>query len=59
MKLSKTTRVISTILIIALAVVVAACSTKPPLPKKPNESRRIPINKTIPIELEGASLNDQ
>lgn len=61
MKLSKTiaartkttgTPVIKTILVIALAMVVAACGTKPPMPKKPNESKRIPVNKTIPTELE-------
>lgn len=44
--------------VIALALIVASCSTRPPSPKKPDESRRVPINKTIPIELEG-NLNDE
>jgi hypothetical protein len=59
MKLSKTIPIMKTILVITLASIVAACNTKPPMPKKPNESRRVPINKTIPIELEGVSLNDK
>lgn len=41
------------ILIIALAGIVTACSTKPPTPKKPDESKRVPVNKIIPIELGG------
>lgn len=38
--------------ILTLTLLLGACSFSPPLPKQPDESERIPINKTYPPELE-------
>ncbi|UXL41033.1 TrwH protein (plasmid) [Pseudomonas fragi] len=35
------------------ACIVAGCSSAPK-PKEPNESNREPVNKTVPVEVQGA-----
>ena len=50
---AKTIAATKVLLMTIVALALVACSTRPPMPKKPNESKRIPINQTIPIELEG------
>jgi starvation-inducible outer membrane lipoprotein len=46
---------IKSMLIFIAALMLIACTTIPPSPKKPYESQRIPINKTLPIEVDGAT----
>lgn len=36
-------------------VILTSCTNKIPMPKKPNESKRIPVNKVVPIEIEKQS----
>ncbi len=36
-----------------LLIVVAACATAP-VPKRPDESHRVPVNRTVPPEVDGA-----
>jgi hypothetical protein len=42
-----------------ILIILASCTNRVPMPKKPNESKRIPINKTIPLEIEKQLNNDQ
>lgn len=43
------------IAVFMVLLMLAACATIPPSPKKPRESVRIPINKTLPIEVDEAT----
>jgi hypothetical protein len=40
------------IVLALLALTLAACTTvNPPKPREPNENRRVPVNQTLPAEL--------
>ena len=41
-----------------LLIVVAACASAP-APKRPDESHRVPVNRTVPAEVDGAVKPDQ
>ena len=46
---------IKSIIAFISVVMLVSCTTIPPSPKKPYESRRVAINKTLPIEVDGAT----
>ncbi len=39
-----------------LLIIVAACASAP-APKRPDESHRVPVNRTVPPEVEDAKAN--
>ncbi|WP_019221066.1 hypothetical protein [Bartonella senegalensis] len=41
---------------ILIAGLLSACSTLPPKPKQPNNWNRVPINKTVPIEIQRGAI---
>ncbi len=41
-----------------LLIIVAACASAP-APKRPDESHRVPVNRTVPAEVDGAVKPDQ
>ncbi len=41
-----------------LLIIVAACASAP-APKRPDESHRVPVNRTVPAEVDGAMKPDQ
>jgi len=42
-------------LFLVLAVSLVGCSSVPK-PPRPNENNRVPVNKTVPVELQGESV---
>ena len=42
-----------------LLVVLAAACASAPGPKRPDESHRVPVNRTIPAEVESAGVSKQ
>ena len=41
------------VLIMTISLVITACSSNPSMPKQPSKLNRVPVNKTMPVELEG------
>ncbi len=41
-----------------LLIIVAACASAP-APKRPDESHRVPVNRTVPADVDGAVKPDQ
>ncbi len=39
-------------MLLAMALVLASCATNPPEPRRPNENKRVPINHTLPTEIQ-------
>jgi starvation-inducible outer membrane lipoprotein len=42
----------SKFLTVAMALVLASCATAPHAPKLPNENKRVPVNRTLPTEIQ-------
>ena len=41
------------LLLIVISMIIGSCTTNIAMPKQPSKSNRVPVNKTIPVELEG------
>lgn len=39
-------------IIVIISILLTACGTTIPSPKKPSKYPRVPINKTVPVELQ-------
>ncbi len=44
---------------LVLSIVLACACATVPAPKRPDESHRVPVNRTVPPEVEGTAKADQ